>query len=257
MPLQLVLDACQQMVNKIIDNIAYLSGWERGVALTGNQKRGVDEHGQAAAIVKLLEESIIFGRLRPRERLVEDALMARFGAKRHLVRQALFELERMGIVVRERNKGCAVRYFPPAEVEQLYELRELLQGHAASRIPLPAPTGLINQLTGIHERHSQAVEDRDLAAIYRLNNDFHHALFEACGNPHLVDAIAHYAWLAHAVRSYRIADPALVQQARDEHGLMIEAMVRGDRKALVRLCVDHIKPSKDAYLALELLAAEA
>lgn len=227
------------------------------MASSRNQEHAAEGHGQAVAIVQRLEESIIFGRLRPRERLVEDALMARFGAKRHLVRQALFELERMGIVVRERNKGCSVRYFPPAEVEQIYALRELLQGHAASQIPLPAPAAMIDRLTGIHEQHSQAVEDRDLAAIYRLNNDFHHALFEACGNPHLLDAIAHYAWLAHAVRSYRIADPALVLQARDEHGQMIEALRRGDRDALVRLCIDHIKPSKDAYLALELLAAEA
>lgn len=215
------------------------------------------DRGQAAKLVKVLEEDIIFGRLRPRERLIEDALMERLGAKRHVVRQALFDLERMGIVVRERHKGCAVRYFPPAEVEHIYEVRELLQAHAARRIPLPAPPSLIDRLSAIHERHGEAVEGGELAAIYRLNNDFHNTLFEACGNPHLVEAIAHYAWLAHAVRSYRIADSALVRQARDEHGLMIEAMRRGDREALVRLCVDHIKPSKNAYLALERLAEGA
>jgi DNA-binding GntR family transcriptional regulator len=67
-------------------------------------------------------------------------------------------------------------------------------------------------VTTFHQRHARAVDDRDLAGIYRLNNDFHNLLFEACGNPHLVEAIAHYAWLAHAVRSYRIADPALVRR---------------------------------------------
>ena len=65
-----------------------------------------------AEIVRTLEADIIFGRLKPRERLVEDTLMERLGVTRHLVRQALAELERLGIVVRARNKGCAVRYFP-------------------------------------------------------------------------------------------------------------------------------------------------
>ena len=207
-------------------------------------------------IVRTLEEDIIFGRLKPRERLVEDALMERLGVTRHLVRQALFELERMGIVARTRNKGCAVRYFPPAEVEQIYEVREVLQAHAARRIALPAPGSLIEALSAIHARHSRAVDTGGLGAVYRLNNEFHNTLFGACGNPHLVQAIAHYAWLAHAIRSYRIADPALLRQARAEHAAMIEALRRGDRAALVRLCVEHIRPSKEAYLALEKVAAE-
>jgi len=38
---------------------------------------------------------------------------------------------------------------------------------------------------------------------------------------------------------------------------MIEALRRGDRGALVRLCVEHIQPSKNAYLALEKVAAES
>jgi DNA-binding GntR family transcriptional regulator len=202
-------------------------------------------------IVRTLEADIIFGRLKPRERLVEDMLMERLGATRHQVRQALAELERIGIVVRERNKGCAVRYFPPAEVEHIYELREVLQAHAARRIPLPAPDALTERLEAIHATHRRAVERGDLRAVHRLNSDFHNELFAACGNPHLVDAIAHYAWLAHAIRSYRVADPRLLRQACEEHGAMIAALRQGDRNALVRLVVDHIQPSKEAYLALE------
>lgn len=209
------------------------------------------ETSQRERVVRLLEEDIIFGRLKPKERLVEDALMERLQVTRHVVRQALFELERLGIVVRERNKGCAVRYFPPTEVEHIYELREVLQAHAAGRIPLPASEALVRTLADIHANHSRAVEKGDLGAVYRLNNAFHSTLFGACGNPHLVEAIAHYAWLAHAVRSYRIADPGLLRQARDEHAAMIEALRIGDRERLVRLCVEHIRPSKDAYLALE------
>ena len=73
-------------------------------------------------IVDKLETDIVFGRLHPRERLIEDDLMARFGAKRHLVRQALVELERMGLVRRTRNRGgendCAGRAMGPLLVER-------------------------------------------------------------------------------------------------------------------------------------------
>ncbi len=215
------------------------------------------EPASLAEVVQILEEDIIFGRLKPRERLVEDELMQRLGVKRHLVRQALGELERLGIIRRERNKGAAVRDFDAAEVEQIYEVRALIQAHAAARIPLPAPADLVAALEAIHAEHAAAVDRGDLRTVYRLNNAFHDRLFGACGNPHLAALIGHYGWLAHAIRSYRIADPELLRQAREEHGEMIEALRRGDRAALVRLCVEHIEPSKRAYLAAERQAMAA
>jgi len=199
-------------------------------------------------VIHALEEDIIFGRLRPRERLLEDALMERFDVKRHVVRQALTELERLGIVIHERNKGSSVRDFSIEEVENIYEVRALLQRHAAERIALPPADDLIETLRSIHERHSEAVEASDLRAVYRLNNEFHDTLFGACGNDYLAQSIAEYSWLAHAIRSYRIGDPDLLQQACNEHGLMIDALERADREMLVCLCVRHINPSKEAYL---------
>src|ERR1043165_9801722 len=56
-----------------------------------------------ADIVQRLEEEIALGLLSPRERLVEDDLLARFNVKRHVVRQALAELELMGMVIRRPN----------------------------------------------------------------------------------------------------------------------------------------------------------
>ena len=76
-------------------------------------------------IARALEEDIIFGRLAPGTRLTEDALLSRFAVTRHFARQALVQLEAMGIVVRERNKGATVRSLTPREVQEIYEVREL------------------------------------------------------------------------------------------------------------------------------------
>ena len=65
-------------------------------------------------------------------------LLARFPVSRqHLIRQALYQLEKLGVVTRERNKGAMVRRLSPDEVRQIYEVRELLQRQAALMIPLP------------------------------------------------------------------------------------------------------------------------
>jgi DNA-binding GntR family transcriptional regulator len=54
----------------------------------------VPDDAPALDVAKVLGEDIIFGRLAPGTRLVEDHLIARFGATRHYIRQALYELER-------------------------------------------------------------------------------------------------------------------------------------------------------------------
>ena len=198
--------------------------------------------------VERLEEDIVFGRRRPRERLVEEDLVALLGAKKHVIRQALIELERMGLVERKRNKGAVVRDFMPEEVQQIFAVRELLEAAAARQIPLPAPTDVIDSLRAIYEQHRQAVETGDLRTAFRANIRFHQTLFRACGNPYLAQAIDTFAFKAHGVRSYALANPGLLGQARDEHREMIEALSTGNRERLVQLCVDHLKPTVRAYI---------
>ncbi len=199
-------------------------------------------------VLRSLEFDILFGRLRPRERLVEDSLMQRFGAKRHVVRHALTELERMGIVVRVPNRGATVRDFTAREVEEIAEIRQTLQRQAATRMPLPADPVHIAELEAAQRRHDAAVASRDPRAIDEANEAFHALFFSACGNRHLSEAIAHYAYLSRAMRLYPMVDPALLETLRGEHWAMIEALRTADRTALTRLVVDHIQHSKRIYL---------
>ena len=118
--------------------------------LLDEQEAAPAELAEPADMAKLLGEDIIFGRLAPGARLTEDNLIARFNVTRHFVRQALVELERTGIVVREKNKGVSVRSLSAREVSQIYEVRELLQRQAALRIPLPAPAPLIMEIGRAH-----------------------------------------------------------------------------------------------------------
>lgn len=211
----------------------------------------------AGRMVASLESDILFGRLRPRERLVEDTLMDRFDAKRHIVRQALAELERRGIVVKEPHRGCAVRDFSNDEIEEIYELRSLLQDRAAQRIRLPASSDVLLALEAVQRKHDLAVAAQDLRRVDRANEAFHQTLFGSCGNSVLAQAIHHYAYVTRPIRLYPMADPAALERLRCEHWAMIDALRAGDRKALRRLVVAHIQPSKLAYLNVRRLLERA
>jgi DNA-binding GntR family transcriptional regulator len=204
----------------------------------------------AAQIAAAMEEEIALGYLSPRERLVEEELADRFNVKRHLIRQALAELDAMGIVVRQPNRGAAVKDFSAAEVEDLWAVRTLVEGFAAKLIRLPAPFEVLADLKAIHARHSAAAERGDLRNVFRENVKFHKALFSACGNPVLEQLIEDLAFKAHAVRGYGIIDPALLASARKEHARIIELLQKTERNALINLIKGHIQPAKEAYLRL-------
>jgi DNA-binding GntR family transcriptional regulator len=207
-------------------------------------------------LAKLLGDDIIFGRLAPGTRLIEDNLIARFGVTRHFVRQAFVELERTGIVVREKNKGVTVRSLAPGEVSQIYEVRELLQRQAALRIPLPAPPAVIEQLERLHDEYIRHLRARNFRGLHEANDAFHLAMFAACGNTYLVESIKHYMWLSLPVRSKKTADYEHAAASARDHHMIIQLLKGTDSWALAQLCVDHLQGAKNAYLQAAATARE-
>jgi DNA-binding GntR family transcriptional regulator len=203
---------------------------------------------ERASIVTAIEDDIIFGRLPPGLRLVEDVLMARFSATRHAIRQALSELERIGIVTRERNIGAAVRSYSREEVLEIYQVRELLQRNAALMIRLPVSQALISQLEALNERFAQNAARGDLRGVHESNDAFHLTLFGACGNTYLVRCITDCMTLSLPVRAKSLADPEAFQNSLRQHETMIRLLRDQDSWALAQLCVEHVWPSKHDYL---------
>ncbi|MBY3297974.1 GntR family transcriptional regulator [Rhizobium laguerreae] len=201
------------------------------------------------SIARALEEDIIFGRLAPGTRLTEDALLARFHVTRHFARQAIVQLETMGIVVRERNKGATVRSLTARQVQEIYDVRELLQRQAALWIKLPAPEALIEELLALHDEHGRHVESGYLRGVHEANDKFHLTLFDACGNAHLVQSIELYMRLSLPVRANSMSSKGSLRISHEHHRLMIEMLRGEDNWVLAQLCVDHLQPSKKRYLA--------
>src|ERR1700759_4503658 len=203
---------------------------------------------EQAEVIRRLEEDIIFGRFAPGLRLVEDTLMQRYAASRHFVRQALFQLERQGIVLREKNVGATVRFYSAAEVRQIYEVREMLTRQAALMVALPAPAGLIQQLSELQRQYCEKADAQDLRGIHEANDPFHVALFSACGNPYLVRSLQDYMNLTLPMRAKNLADKEGLAQSRRQPEIMIELLKGRDNWSLAQLCVEHMQFSKADYL---------
>jgi DNA-binding GntR family transcriptional regulator len=203
--------------------------------------------------VDSLQEDIVLGRLPPGARLVEEELAERFDTKRHVVREAFGELERIGLIERRRNRGAMVRQLTAEDVNQIYAVREILERAAAADIPLPLAGARLASIEAAQRRHDAAVAAGDAKAVFRANFEFHDALFLACGNPYLAAAIEDFRKKTHVVWSYAIIKPEYFRNAQREHRAMIRALKDGDRRRLVELCAHHLDISRSAYLETQRL----
>jgi len=201
------------------------------------------------AIADTLEMDIIFGRLPPDQRLIEDDLMARFTASRHKVRCAIDTLALRGLVVRETNKGAHVCGYSGAEILQIYELRGILQDAAIRRIHFPVDPQTIEALRQIDAAHVKAAHVENYAEVFHLNNLFHRTIFACCKSRVLAEAIELQAHRTYPVRTNSFMQSGYLSLAQREHRKMIDALEHGNAEALILLTRTHmIRPMRD-YLA--------
>ena len=200
-------------------------------------------------IVSQIEEGIVFGVYPPGSRLIEDRLRQRFDASRYGLRQALSQLQEMGLVEFIPNRGPQVVEPTPREIEELYQIRGLLESEAAAQTVLPVHPDIILKMQDIHEQHAEAAAQKQLRKVFRLNLEFHAVQYSACPNGKLREAIDNYARKVHIVRAVKYSDPEHMREVVSQHARIIEAMKGRDTWHYVTAVREHLPASSEAYRA--------
>jgi DNA-binding GntR family transcriptional regulator len=211
-------------------------------------ERSPETFSIALQIAEKIEEDVVLGRRHPRERLIEQDLSNDFETHRGDVRLALFELEKKGIVERIPNRGAIVRDLTPAEVREVYAVREELEVMAVRILPMPVAKEDLKKIDLIRRDHSRAVAAHDLLAVYHKNIEFHRSLYGLCGNTCLIETIERLAQKVSVIRSWAHANPDALNRARLDHARMIEALKQSRREDLISLTRMHLKPAPNAYI---------
>lgn len=137
-------------------------------------------------LVDYIRREILAGKYKPREHLVEKELSNRYHVSRTPIREALSQLEAMGLVVREKHKGAMVADIDLKTIHEMQQVRACLEGMIARL----AASRLVEEDLAILERYvskmEQAAADLDIDEYTRNNNAFHSYLSNCCGNSYLV-----------------------------------------------------------------------
>src|SRR5262245_52967838 len=133
-----------------------------------------------------LRRAILSGRLASGSHVSVRPLCEEFGLSATPVKAALTALEREGFLVLHTHRGFFVPEVDREDMQELYELREVLDGIAARRAAaLPARGELVARLRELQEAQTATVAAHDLSGYGDLDVAFHQLILEAAGNGRL------------------------------------------------------------------------
>lgn len=200
------------------------------------------------SFVSRIENMILTGTFKPRERLIEAALSEMFGVSRYKVRDAFKVLETKGLVTVTPFRGVVVSELGRQEVEELFVIRAALEQVALRLSTQNTTTVDIKVLRKMVKKIEDAHHDDDFVAMVAADTNFHDYVFQMSRNKTLRRMINDLRNRCHIIRYSAWSSPTILQQVMEEHRLIVDAIEARDVAALNELSERHISHAKEAYL---------
>lgn len=201
-------------------------------------------HGQGA-YERLLSE-IATGALQPGDRLTETEIAERLQISRTPVREAIRQLEADGLVTHVPRAGATVRTLDYSEVMELYDIRAVLEGAAASFAARAASDIEIAELETINAELAAATDDG--ARAFELNRQFHMTLLDAARNRFLAKSMNTLQKTLMILGPSTLQETTRAEAAVDEHNAVLDALRARDGDEAETAMRAHIRASHRSRL---------
>jgi DNA-binding GntR family transcriptional regulator len=208
------------------------------------------------SVYQQLRAAILSCALRPGTQIQERQLAEFYQVSKSPIRDALLKLEEQNLVEVMPRKGYRVKRISLTDARELYEMRQILERESIIRLLDSASDETLSALDAFRTLPSPI----ELPNWIEYNSAFHGFLAANCGNSRLAragcEAIEQYERLTYV--SVTSSNELSLDDFVAEHGAIINAIQRRDRRQALALARDHIESSRRRVLdALESLSVIA
>ncbi|HEY0168784.1 MAG TPA: GntR family transcriptional regulator [Jatrophihabitans sp.] len=191
--------------------------------------------------IKTLQAAIIAGELRPHVVYSAPTLAARLGMSATPVREAVLDLVNQGLVETVRNKGFRVVELAAEELDELTELRLLIEVPSVRAL---ARRGLSDEeherLQHLAAQIERAAVRNDMVAHNKADLEFHTALLGLLSNKTLVSTVQSLRVRSRLYGMARLADSGQLLPTSREHTELLDLIRDGDAEGAAQLMRRHI-----------------
>ncbi len=197
----------------------------------------------------LIKEAILTGEIAPGERISIGRLRQEIEASPTPIREALLKLEQEGFISRLPKGGFIVSRFTKKEIEEIFDIRVLLESYAAGLAIHHVQKEDIQWLEmNIRESEKFILKNR-WNKVSILNTEFHDYLNQLSKNDRLLFLIKALRDQIFQFRSAILRVPEKAKISIEHHKRMIDAMKKKDGELLKQLIHEHIQIGKEVILS--------
>lgn len=197
-------------------------------------------------IVAMLRANIVSGELGVGQVYSAAAIAKHMGVSITPVREAILDIEHSGLIEIIRNRGFRVLSISDEDLDEIRDLREMLEVPAMAMVVRNATDAELLSLRPILER-MQVASEHDLTEFLRIDQAFHIRLMELTGNRRLVRLVEN---LRDQTRLYGIAallrEGALTETMQEHHNIL-DALIKRDAELAVALMGKHINHTRGIW----------
>ena len=191
-----------------------------------------------------IKSLILNNELRPGEQIKEEELAEKCGVSRTPIRDALVRLEADFLVEKRDNQRSFVANPDRDDIDELFTLRAMLEGHAAARAAERSTPALVARL-----RNSMKIvqKDQSVKAFLEHNAEFHRIILDAAGSKRLasmLERLISQAVVYHTANAYSAEQ---ISQSISEHKELVEAIAKGDGEWARSVISGHIRRAFHVY----------
>jgi DNA-binding GntR family transcriptional regulator len=197
-------------------------------------------------IARHLREAIIRGEIVAGEKVNESRITRELSLSRSPVREALRILEAEGLVTLEPHRGAHVRPVSEADLEEIFDVRLMIESHGLRRELHRLTPAAIAPLRRAVEDARAALAAADLEGWHQASLRFHDGLVALAANRHLTRL---HEELKTSLRRYQITGPSgEPERFQVEHDAILDALEHGRIERGAELVAAHITNLKEALL---------
>jgi len=191
-----------------------------------------------------LKQRVVGGTYAPGEQLKEEHLARELALSRTPVRAALKRLVDDGLATADPNRGVRVAEWTEFDIEETFELRGLLEAHAADLAARRGGPALADRLDALNEEMDQAIAKGGPELperLQKINSAFHWAILDGSGSPRLRAMLASLIDMPIVIRSHFISTPQDKLQSMQHHRDLAAAVRAGDGELARQVMQLHLR----------------
>jgi DNA-binding GntR family transcriptional regulator len=214
-------------------------------------QKSIQHRTIAAAVAESLRHRILDGDFKAGFPLRQDALASEFGVSRIPIREALMQLEAEGLVKIHPHRGAIVSELSTDEVQELFELRALLEPRLLRASVGHLTSNDYDKLSRILQEYSAELRANHIRRWGELNTEFHMLLYSHAKQPRTLAIVANLLQECDRHTRLQLSLTDGMKRAETEHAELLRLCKSGritDACSLLKAHIEDVGKSLRIYL---------